>query len=97
MAYIELFADITRKVIATSGFDDFLPTALYPERKALVALDGVPHDADIETVSLAWAQKNAIGDEEFLVAFKVGHAAFKILRRSPQGIEEGIFSLERTA
>jgi hypothetical protein len=47
MASIELFADITRKVIATSGFDDFLPTALYPERKALVALDGVHHDADI--------------------------------------------------
>jgi hypothetical protein len=78
---IEEFASITRNVIAESGFDDFLPTACFPERREVRTLAGFPDDEDPERPVLEWAQGHAVGPEEFLVAFKVDASHFKIIRK----------------
>jgi hypothetical protein len=97
MASIEEFANITRKVISSEGFDEYLPTVLYPNRKSLAALDGVPQNEDLEPIAVAWATKGAIGDEEFLVAFKISGTRFKIVRRSAGHFESGIFDVVNNA
>jgi hypothetical protein len=92
MATVEEFASITKKVIARDGFEDYLPTALYPRRRHLVVLEGVPDGADLEPIVMKWAIKDAIGDEEFLVAFKVGPNKFKVIRRYSGAQEEKVFN-----
>jgi hypothetical protein len=93
MATLEQFAKITRKVVAEDGFDDYLPTALYPERKHIVVLEGAPEGVDLEPIAIRWADQGAISGEEYLVAFKVGPKQFKIVRRYPGGQEEGVFDV----
>ena len=68
---IDDFARITQKIISQSGFNDYLPTVLYPIRAHIAALEGAPDGPDLEAIVLDWATKGAIGDEEFLVAFRV--------------------------
>ena len=92
MATVDEFANITKKVIARDGFEGHLPTALYPGRKDVLALEGVPEGADLEAIVMKWATKNAVGDEEFLVAFKVGPNKFKVIRRYKGAQEEKIFN-----
>ena len=92
MATVDEFASITKKVIARDGFEDYLPTALYPRRKDVVVLEGVPQEADLEPIVMKWATENAVGDEEFLVAFKVGPNKFKVIRRYKGAQEEKIFN-----
>ena len=94
MPTVDDFAAITRRVIERDGFDDYLPTALYPTRKHVVVLEGVPAGADIEPIALAWAASGAIGDEELLVAFKVDSSKFKVVRRHLGRQEEGVFDAE---
>jgi hypothetical protein len=86
------FADITRRVIARDGFEDYLPTVLYPARRHVLVLEGVPDHADLEAISLAWAQSNAVGDEEFFLAFKVSPTQFKIIRRNGASFETEVFT-----
>jgi hypothetical protein len=93
MATVDEFAIITRRVIAKDGFDDYLPTALYPTRKHVVVLEGVPTGVDLEPIAVEWAAKGAIGDEEFLVAFKVAPTKFKVIRRSAGRQEEEVFDV----
>jgi hypothetical protein len=91
MPTVDEFARITRRVIARDGFEEYLPTALYPDRQHIVVLEGAPEGADVERIALAWATKGAIADEEFLVAFKVAPTKFKVVRRHADGREEGVF------
>jgi len=93
MATVDEFARITRRVVARDGFDDYLPTALYPARRHVVVLEGVPEDADLEPIVLDWAAKGAVGDEEYLVAFKVDATKFKVIRHYSGGQEEGVFDV----
>ena len=86
------FAAITRRVIARDGFEGYLPTALFPARKHVVVLEGVPEGEPLETVALAWALSNAAGGEEFLVAFKVSPTHFKVIRRVGLEYESELFS-----
>ena len=39
---------MTQEVIAANGFDDFLPTACYPEQGEIAALQGLPADVEVE-------------------------------------------------
>jgi len=91
MATVDEFARITKRVIARDGFDDYLPTALYPDRQHVVVLEGVPEGSDLESIALAWARKRAMGGEEFLVAFKISPARFKVIRCYSGGQDEGTF------
>jgi hypothetical protein len=93
MPTIDEFARITKTIIARDGFDDYLPTALYPGRRHLVVLEGVPEGSDLEPIALEWAAKGAIGDEEFLVAFKIASTKFKVIRRYGGGHEEAVFDI----
>ncbi len=91
MATVDEFASITKKIIERDGFDDYLPTALYPNRKDVVVLEGVPKGSDLEPIVMKWAIKGAIVAEEFLVAFKVAPPKFKVIRRYSGGQEEKVF------
>jgi hypothetical protein len=74
------FAVITRRVIAKEGFEEFQPTACYPERREVKSLAGLPADIDPEEAVLDWAFQGAVNDEEFLVAFKISDDRFRVVR-----------------
>ena len=86
------FAGITRRVIARDGLDGHLPTALYPARRQILVLEGIPPSGDLEVISLEWARSNAIGDEEFFVAFKVSPTQFKIVWWNGASLESEVFA-----
>jgi hypothetical protein len=94
MLAVEHFATITRRIIAQDGFDDYLPTAVYPDRNVVVVLEGAPEGGDLEAIAVNWAAEGAIGNEEFLVAFKVGPRHFKVIRRHPGGEEAEVFEAD---
>jgi hypothetical protein len=73
------FAETTQRVIAADGFADYQPTAVFPARKEFLVLAGAPPDLT-EAKIVEWAAKQAVGSEEFLVAFKVDSKHFKIVR-----------------
>ena len=91
-AAIETYAGITRRVIARNGFADFSPTVLYPRRKKILTLVGVPTDVDIESVSLEWAVRNSEEQEEFLLAFKLNESEFAVIRSTAAARDKEIFS-----
>ncbi|MFO1489960.1 MAG: hypothetical protein U1F77_03660 [Kiritimatiellia bacterium] len=74
------FAVITRRVITKDGFEEFQPTAYYPERREVKSLAGLPTDIDPEEAVLDWAFQGADNDEEFIVAFKISDACFRVVR-----------------
>jgi len=77
---VQQFAAITFRIIAKDGFEDYIPTALFPERNHIEALEGKPADVDVEGVSRKWAQDRPQGTEEYLVAFKIDQTHFKVVR-----------------
>lgn len=77
---LEEFSQITRRVIARDGFAEYLPTAVYPERREVVVLEGAPERGDLEDISFRWAADRSRHGEEFLVAFKSGPNRFKVVR-----------------
>lgn len=77
---IREFAVITRRLIAKEGFEEFQPTACYPERREVKVLAGLPPDIDAEEAVLDWAFRGADNDEEFLVAFKISDDSFRVVR-----------------
>jgi len=94
MITVEDFATITKRIIARDGFDDYLPTALYPDRNVVVVLEGSPEYGDLESIAVKWAAEGAIGNEVFLVAFKVDPRHFKVIRHHPAGQEAEVFEAE---
>jgi hypothetical protein len=77
---LDQFAEMTRRVIADQGFDEFQPTACFPERRHVKSLAGLPDDIDPEQPVLEWAMNSADENEEFLVAFKIGDNHFRVVR-----------------
>jgi hypothetical protein len=90
---IEQFAAITQCVIATDGFDEFLPTACYPARQEVLALEGLPPDIEPEPAVLKWAAKNAKHGELHLVAFKSGSLQFTVVRAEGVKRESAVFEV----
>lgn len=88
------FAAMNQRLIAEDGFDEYLPTACYPERRVLRVLEGAPSTVDLEAVALDWALAAAEGDEEVLVAFKVDAEHFKVMRRFGGQTEQCLFPAE---
>jgi hypothetical protein len=76
---LDEFAETTQNVVASGGFADYQPTAVFPARKEFRVLAGAPPDLT-ETKIVEWATKQAKGNEEFLVAFKVDSKHFKVVR-----------------
>jgi hypothetical protein len=77
---LDQFAEVTRRVIAKDGFEEFQPTACYPQRAVVRCLTGLPADIDPEEPVLEWAGKAAIDGEPFLVAFKIDDSRFRVIR-----------------
>lgn len=74
------FAAITRRVIAKEGFEEFQPTACYPERREVKTLAGLPPNVHAEKAALDWAFRGADNDKEFLLAFKISDDCFRVVR-----------------
>jgi hypothetical protein len=85
------FARITRRAIASDGFGGYLPTALYPDRREVIVLEGVPEDVSVESAARRWAFERAKDGEEVLVAFKISSTRFKIVRQHEGQVEEQEF------
>ncbi len=90
---LEEFAAMTRRIIARDGIVGFLPTACYPQRRHISVLAGLPPQADVEVETLTWAIRNAQPDEEILIAFSISADRFKIIRRSSEATEQGVFAV----
>lgn len=90
---IEQFAAMTQRIIATDGFDGFLPTACYPARRKVAALEGLPPDIEPEPAVLEWATKNANQGELHLVAFKSGPSEFTVVRVEGADHEYAVFDV----
>ncbi|WP_435021021.1 hypothetical protein TA3x_002144 [Tundrisphaera sp. TA3] len=88
---IDTFVEVTRRVIATDGFDDYLPTICYPRRHYMTVIEGIPEGIDIEQAALRMASRKAEAGEEYLVAFKISHDHFKVVRRVGDVTEEGVY------
>ncbi|MCX5654269.1 MAG: hypothetical protein NTY65_06450 [Planctomycetota bacterium] len=88
---VDDFAKVTQKVIAKDGFDRFLPIACFSRRNHLAVLEGVPANADIQSVTVKWAISKALPGEEILIAFKVDSSHFKIMRLLGDHFEERMF------
>ena len=84
---------MTQRVIASGGFDDFLPTACYPERREVATLEGLPSDIEPEPAVLKWAAKNAKRGELYLVAFKSGPSKFTVVRVERAKRESAVFEV----
>ena len=85
---------MTQRVIASDGFDEYLPTACYPQRRVLRVLEGTPNVVDLEAIALDWALAAAEGEEEVLVAFKVDSERFKVIRRASGQTEQCVYPAE---
>jgi hypothetical protein len=90
---MDAFAGMTRRLIASDGFDRYLPTACYPERRVLRVLEDAPNTERLETIALEWALSRQEGDEEVLVAFKVDASHFKVIRRAAGLAEECVYAI----
>jgi hypothetical protein len=88
------FAAMTQRVIADDGFDTYLPTACYPERRVLRVLEGAPNSVDLERIALDWALTAAEGDEEVLVAFRVDATHFKVVKRADGNTEHCLYAVD---
>ena len=91
---VQEFAAMTQRVIDANGFDDFLPTACYPEQRVVTAIQGIPVDVDLESAVLKAAQRRAKDKEEFLVAFKSGASEFTVIRLKGKKRESAKFVVE---
>jgi hypothetical protein len=91
---MDAFAGMTRRVIASDGFERYFPTACYPERRVLRVLEDAPDTEELETIAREWALSFMEGDEEMLVAFKVDSSHFKIVRRTAELSEERVYSID---
>ncbi len=90
---IEQFAAMTRRVIAANGFDDFLPTACYPERHEIAALEGLPGDVEVGPAVLKWAAKKARRGEPYLVAFRSAPSEFTVVQVRGAERESAVFEV----
>lgn len=72
-------ASMTRDVISKQGFDGYQPTAIFPARKSVRSLAGVPETEDHEKVALRWASGLAEPGEEYFVVFRHSGAEFKVV------------------
>ena len=94
---MDAFAAMTQRVIEEDGFDEYQPTACYPERRVLRVLEGVPASADLESVVIDWALGEREGEEELLLAFKLGDASFKVIRYVSGETEECLYPADPSA
>ena len=91
---VDEFAELTLKVIAAEGFEDYAPTACFPERECIAVMQGVPADEDVESFCVPWALNSLERpDEEVLVAFKTDAKHFKVVRHRGKESDSSVFDV----
>ncbi len=90
---LDEFSEITYRVIANDGFEEYLPTVCYPVRREIKVLTDLPLDAGQEKAILGWASESAGVNEEFLIAFKTDSNHFKVIRRIGPYSEEQVYAV----
>src|SRR5262249_5066932 len=73
------FAEQLQGAMAMDSFQEYQPRVLFPARHQFDELPHAPPDLTDAKI-LDWAGKQAQGDEEFLVAYKVDTNHFKVIR-----------------
>jgi hypothetical protein len=90
---LDEFAETTRRVVERDGFDEYQPTLIFPARRHIMTLAGLPPDIEPESPVLSWASESAQDDEEFLVAFKTDATHFKVIRRTSDGTDTKTYAI----
>jgi hypothetical protein len=90
------FADATRRGIASTGIEDYLPTVYFPDRPEFAALENLPTNVEPLTAVLQWAAEIARPNELHLVALKSGPAQFTVVRIEGDGRESADFDVDIT-
>ena len=87
---VQEFIEKTREVIAKHGLDHYLPTLVLDSGRAvrIAVLHDVPPGVDVEQFAKDWASRVATGSQDFLLAFKVDAAHFKVVSRRGGVVEE---------
>lgn len=78
---VDDFIAMTRRVIARDGFERYVPTLVLPKRRHIAVLEGMPPDVDVEAAAKKWARGKVNADEDYLLAFKLDAAHFKVIAR----------------
>jgi hypothetical protein len=78
---IDGFIAMTHRVITRDGFENLMPTLWLPERGDVRVLEGVPADADLNTVVSKWVIGVVTPTENYLVAFRTNATHFKVVAR----------------
>ncbi len=86
------FSELTRRVVALEGLDNYQPTVCFPARREIRVLTGVPVDTDLESTLLSWAAQSVQHLEEFVIAFRLDSTRLKVMRRVGPFAEDEIYS-----
>jgi len=87
------FAEVTYKVLEETPLEDHIPTAIFPGRDHIMALEGILEEEEkrLREITLDWALKAAKGGEEVLVVFRDGPGYFRVIRRFEGKLQEALF------
>jgi len=92
---IQEFAEMTNRIIARDGFDNYLPTLCIPMKRYITVLEGVPEDEQIHIreIALEWAEEKTEPSEEYFLVYKENSESFRIIHQYEGGTEEKSFSV----
>lgn len=93
---IDEFIEITYRVIAKDGFDEYIPTMLLPISKEVLVLEDVPEYVNIDITVSKWIERKAKNGKDFIVAYKINNNHFKVIARINGNMEERICETKHT-
>jgi hypothetical protein len=76
---IDQFVQMTQRIIAGHGFEDYLPTLLLPDEGNVVVMESDFEMSDHEPQARAWLAERVAPGQNFLAAFKVSETQFKVV------------------
>ncbi|MES3025340.1 MAG: hypothetical protein V4857_27510 [Pseudomonadota bacterium] len=85
---LENFIEITNNVISEDGFEEFLPTLLFPDREEVIVLGDLPVADNHEQFAQEWIAKVVKPQENYLIAYRVDSKHFKVVANLDGVIEE---------
>ena len=78
---VDDFVDVTQRVIARDGFEDYIPALVLPQRSHVIVLEGIPSGVNVDTAARAWAARESEDREDFFLSFKADRHHFKVVAR----------------
>lgn len=87
-------ASMTRAMIAEQGFEGYQPTVIFPDRRDIRSLAGVPGSEDHEQIALRWASGLAEPGEEYFVVYGHSDTEFKVVHIREGKLKAEVFAVE---